>query len=114
VAGPGQYNARSDFERTLFLKGVSEKGTFFINDNGHVNQRVQNYAHEGRKSSVIQAPNKAGINEISPGPGSYKPTPSLFEKGAKVGGPILGAPSKLSPRSQNRGSNSHILAKQTS
>ena len=55
--GPGSYEKKSDFEKTLIMHGVPHKETFLIKDNGHLNQRVQQYAHHNRKVTTLQMAN---------------------------------------------------------
>ena len=39
------------------MHGVPHKETFLIKDNGHLNQRVQQYAHHNRKVTTLQMAN---------------------------------------------------------
>jgi hypothetical protein len=35
--GPGSYENTSTFEKTIVLKGLQNKDSFLVNDNGHLN-----------------------------------------------------------------------------
>ena len=57
------------------MHGVPHKETFLIKDNGHLNQRVQQYAHYNRKVTTLQMTNP---KVEQPGPGQYETAVSDF------------------------------------
>jgi len=72
--GPGAYHqGRSDFSKTLATKGISESGSYLLNDNGHINQRTQPYI------SLSKAHRPSSDNLMDkPGPGQYEALASDF------------------------------------
>ena len=88
------------------MRGVAQKETFLINDNGHLNQRMQQYAHHNRKVTTLQVANQ---QPEQPGPGQYEAIVSDFDKNsptclvAKGGpGPVINPVSVLQAVSPGR------------
>lgn len=59
----------------MVIPGIQQSETYTINDNGHLNQRMQNYASIIKKTTTLQTSMK---KEEMPGPGSYSPNNSSF------------------------------------
>lgn len=57
------------------MHGLSNKDSFLINDNGHINQRPQQYATNNKKVTTVQAQN---VSPLLPGPGQYETLVSDF------------------------------------
>ena len=89
MIGPGAYDQKSDFEKTLVMRGVVQKETFLINDNGHLNQRMQQYSHHNRKVTTLQVANQ---QPEQPGPGQYNTAISCFNSNSPGGSAAKGGP----------------------
>lgn len=95
---------RSDFSKTLAAKGIGEAGSYLLNDNGHINQRTQNYL-----GLTVQR-KKDTSQEAFVGPGSYQNKASDFERKNNVSGPIISAPTNSqSPRMRAAAVNPSLL-----
>ena len=104
--GPGAYQIGTDIVNTMnFQSGApAEKGTYLINDNGHLNQRTQPYLSIAKlrtkdTQSPVRSP-KISATPVPPGPGSYETNVTAFiHDGRKISGPIICAPQNVqSPR----------------
>lgn len=100
--GPGAYQVGTDIVNTMnFTSGApAEKGTYLINDNGHLNQRTQPYISIAKLTtkntqSPVRSP-KISATPIPPGPGSYETNVTAFiHDGRKISGPIICAPQNV-------------------
>ncbi len=104
--GPGAYQVGTDIVNTMNFKpgAPAEKGTYLINDNGHLNQRTQPYISIAKlatkdNQSPARSP-KISATPVPPGPGSYETNVTAFNHdGRKISGPIICAPQNVqSPR----------------
>lgn len=68
--GPGQYDSKVGiFEKQARLSDMQSKDKFFVQDNGHVNMRTQNYSNVNKPMTQIQISRE---KLEAPGPGSYE------------------------------------------
>ena len=59
----------------MALKGISEKGSYLLNDNGHINQRSsQFFSQDGRSSPRLERKDPVG-------PGSYEVSSTFLKAG---------------------------------
>jgi len=105
--GPGAYEVGTDIVNTMNFRpnAPAEKGTYLINDNGHLNQRTQPYLSAAKLSSKgeTKSPNRnsrISPSPVLPGPGSYETNVTAFNHDRnKISGPIICAPQNVqSPR----------------
>ena len=87
VIGPGAYQLRSDFDSVKYIKQLDNHGTYLTIDNGHLNQRKQQYSMKHLNDNYYQTvestaslprnQNNQNISQLlttvnTPGPGSYE------------------------------------------
>lgn len=70
--GPGAYIQPLEFVNVGYQKELDDHTSYIIKDNGHINQRTQQYAFQTQRDSSL-----ATIKE-TPGPGSYQINDSSF------------------------------------
>jgi hypothetical protein len=86
----------------MVIPGIQQQETYTINDNGHLNQRLQNYANISRKMTTLQANMK---KQDHPGPGHYNQDMSCFgapSLSKKVSGAIINPTTVMTAVSPSR------------
>lgn len=53
--GPGQYEIKGDFESSIYLRSMDEKGTYLSQDNGHLNMKKQLYSKADKNLSSLRS-----------------------------------------------------------
>eukprot|EP00347_Sterkiella_histriomuscorum_P010908 403374461 len=73
--GPGAYLSHNELASAAYDKKLDDHTSYIIKDNGHLNQRTQQYAFQTTRDSSLK------MIKDTPGPGSYDISKSTFSIG---------------------------------